>query len=88
MLIVASNNDTATCPHCGKVSRSLHENNWSLIKDLPISGQDVFLKINIRQYQGGGDGIIDYRQQTYQRLKKDVKRQLLEERRRPNNSLQ
>ncbi len=50
MPIVASNSDKATCPHCGKVSRSLHENNWSLIKDLPISGQDVFWKINRRQF--------------------------------------
>ena len=50
MLIVASYSDKATCPHCGKVSRSLHQNNWSLIKDLPMSVQDVFLKINRRQF--------------------------------------
>ncbi|MDY6802803.1 MAG: hypothetical protein SXA11_03220 [Cyanobacteriota bacterium] len=42
--------------------------------------QDVEKFVNsIRQYQGGGDGIIDYNQKTYRRLKEDVKKQVLKE---------
>lgn len=41
--------------------------------------QDVEKFVNsIREYQNGGDGIIHYRQQTYQKLKQDIKKQLLE----------
>mgnify|MGYP001077956823 CR=1 FL=1 len=41
--------------------------------------QDVEKFVNsIQQYQNGGDGIIHSGQQTYQQLKQDIKRQLLE----------
>lgn len=32
----------ATCPHCGSVSHSLHQNHWHLVRDLPMSNKDVF----------------------------------------------
>ncbi|MEM9214512.1 MAG: transposase family protein [Cyanobacteria bacterium P01_F01_bin.150] len=41
----------ATCPHCGKISRSVHQNHCHLAQDLPISGQDVFIRYNRRQFK-------------------------------------
>ena len=41
--------------------------------------QEVEKFVNsIREYQNGGDGIIHYSEETYQRLKQDIQRQLLE----------
>jgi len=39
----------ARCPRCNKVSRSLHQNHWRVVRDLPISDWEVFLRINRRQ---------------------------------------
>ncbi|NEP53965.1 MAG: ISL3 family transposase [Moorea sp. SIO3C2] len=41
----------ATCPHCGHVSRNVHQNHYHLAQDLPISGQDVFIRYNRRQFK-------------------------------------
>lgn len=42
---------TARCANCGTVSRRLHQNHWSLIKDLPWGKKEVFLRINRRQFK-------------------------------------
>ena len=39
------------CPRCGKLSRKLHQNHWRMVRDLPISGQVVYLEINRRQFK-------------------------------------
>ena len=39
----------ATCPSCGLKSEKLHQNHWYLVKDLPISSQPVYLRVNRRQ---------------------------------------
>lgn len=36
---------------CGKISNHIHKNNWYLIKDLTMNGQDVYLKINRRRFK-------------------------------------
>ncbi len=41
----------ATCIRCGNESQKLHQNHRYLIKDLPISGQSVYLEINRRQFK-------------------------------------
>jgi transposase len=41
----------ATCPRCQGVSHHLHQNHWYLVRDLSISGQTVFLKVNRRQFK-------------------------------------
>ncbi|MEM9213313.1 MAG: ISL3 family transposase [Cyanobacteria bacterium P01_F01_bin.150] len=41
----------ATCPRCGKMSRIIHQNHYHLAQDLPISGQDVFIRYNRRQFK-------------------------------------
>lgn len=41
----------ATCPRCGNISQRVHQNHRYLIKDLPISGQPVYLEINRRQFK-------------------------------------
>ena len=51
IFIVENLNESATCPHCGKISHNLHQNHWYLIKDLPMNGQDVYLKIQRRQFK-------------------------------------
>lgn len=48
---VEANNKEAVCPRCGRKSRSLHQNHYSLARDLPICGQDVWLRINRRQFK-------------------------------------
>ncbi len=51
VLTVASLSSEAACPHCGQMSHHLHQNHSYLIKDLPMSGQDVYLQINRRQWK-------------------------------------
>lgn len=44
-------NKKSICPHCGTRSYRLHQNHRYLIKDLPLSGQPVYLEINRRQFK-------------------------------------
>jgi transposase len=48
---IESKNQKATCPHCGLESDKLHQNHRYLVKDLPISGQPVYLQVNRRQFK-------------------------------------
>lgn len=41
----------ASCDRCGETSNKLHQNHRFLIKDLPISGQTVYLEVNRRQFK-------------------------------------
>lgn len=41
----------SNCPRCGKKSHRLHQNHRYLVKDLPISGQAVYLEVNRRQFK-------------------------------------
>jgi transposase len=40
-----------SCGRCGKKSHKIHQNHRYIIKDLPISGQTVYLEINRRQFK-------------------------------------
>ncbi len=40
-----------TCPSCGQVSRSIHQNHWRIVQDLPWSTSPVLLRINRRQFR-------------------------------------
>ena len=51
ILEVEKTDKTARCPKCGTVSRRLHQNHWSLIKDLPWGNKEVYLRINRRQFK-------------------------------------
>ncbi len=51
VLTVASLSSEAACLHCGQMSHHLHQNHSYLIEDLPMSGQDVYLQINLRQFK-------------------------------------
>lgn len=44
-------NKEAKCTRCGNQSKRVHQNHRYLIKDLPISGQSVYLEINRRQFK-------------------------------------
>ncbi len=48
---IESKNQKATCPRCGLESDKLHQNHRHLVKDLPISGQPVYLQVNRRQFK-------------------------------------
>ena len=48
---VDSLNKESTCPRCGKKSHRLHQNHRYLVKDLPLSGQAVYLEVNRRQFK-------------------------------------
>ena len=41
----------ATCYRCGEVSNHLHQNHWSLVRDLPLSNREVWLRVNRRQFK-------------------------------------
>lgn len=41
----------ANCTRCRNKSQRIHQNHRYLIKDLPISGQPVYLEINRRQFK-------------------------------------
>ena len=51
ILEVEKHDKTARCPVCNCVSRRLHQNHFSLIKDLPWGEKEVFLRINRRQFK-------------------------------------
>ena len=46
---IESKNRKAACPRCGLESDKLHQNHRYLVKDLPISGQPVYLQVNHRK---------------------------------------
>ena len=39
------------CPNCQGVSQTVHQNHYHIAQDLPISGKDVFIKYNRRQFK-------------------------------------
>lgn len=41
----------AICTRCGQTSHNLHQNRWHLVKDLSVSGQKTYLKVNRRQWK-------------------------------------
>ena len=51
VLEVEARSESSTCPRCGKVSSSLHQNHGHLVRDLDISGRQVWLKVNRRQFK-------------------------------------
>ena len=51
VLHVESEHKYSTCPRCGQKSRNLHQNHRALVKDLPISGQPTYLRVNRRQFK-------------------------------------
>ncbi|MFB2921052.1 MULTISPECIES: transposase family protein [Aerosakkonema] len=51
ILEVEKRDKTDRCPLCNCVSRRLHQNHFSLIKDLPWGEKEVFLRINRRQFK-------------------------------------
>ena len=51
ILEVEVHDEEATCPRCGYVSRHLHQNHGYLARDLDMSGRQVWLKVNRRQFK-------------------------------------
>ena len=41
----------AACDRCGQKSKKIHQNHRYLVKDLPMSGQTVYLEVNRRQFK-------------------------------------
>jgi len=46
---IEANVKYCNCQKCGQISRSIHQNYWRIIQNLPWSGKLVLLKINHRQ---------------------------------------
>ncbi len=51
ILEVESNSKKAVCPRCHQSSSRLHQNHYSLIKDIPWGQNEVFLRVNRRQFK-------------------------------------
>ena len=49
--IVATAPDAAACPHCGVLSRARHSSYWRRLKDLPIQGRSVQLKLHVGRWR-------------------------------------
>ncbi len=79
-------NKESICPRCGTLSYRLHQNHRYLIKDLPLSGQPVYLEINRRQFKCDScrkpfSEELDFvkRKRSYtSRLARDIIQQVLE----------
>ena len=37
------------CPHCGTTTDKTHQNHWYTVRDIPLSGYQVLLRVNRRQ---------------------------------------
>ncbi|MEG4394187.1 transposase family protein [Microcoleus sp. BROC3] len=48
---VKSENKTAVGPRCGQASHRLHQNQGIMVRDLPISDQEVILRVNLRRFK-------------------------------------
>ena len=85
-LDVESTSHEKPCPRCKQVSRSLHQNHKHLVKDLPMSGQAVYLRVNRRQFKCKNCGKpfsedLDYvnKKRTYmKRLAREIIGQVLD----------
>ena len=52
-LILRFLTEGSCCPHCGSYTEELHQNRPILIRDLPIFGRIVYLKVPRRQFYCG-----------------------------------
>lgn len=46
---IESEKKEVRCPRCQEMSEQLHQNHWPMVKDLPMCGQEVYLRVNHRQ---------------------------------------
>ncbi|WP_249065801.1 transposase [Argonema antarcticum] len=51
ILSVRVEKKTGACPRCGRISHRLHQNKGHLVRDLPIGGREVILKVNRRRFK-------------------------------------
>ncbi|WP_202895952.1 transposase family protein [Iningainema tapete] len=49
-LILKFLKEESSCPHCGSTTEKIHQNRPILIRDLPVFGRIVYLKIPRRQF--------------------------------------
>ena len=49
--ILATAPDAAACPDCGVLSRARHSSYWRHLKDLPIQGRSVGLKLHVGRWR-------------------------------------
>ena len=53
-LILMLLNEVINCPHCQYYIEDIHQNRPTLIRDLPICGRKVYLKVPRRQFRCKG----------------------------------
>jgi transposase len=86
ILNVQAENQDSICPRCGTKSQQLHQNHRYLVKDLPLSGQPVYLEVNRRQFKckkcckpfSEDLDFVNKRRTYTKRLAQDIVRQVLE----------
>jgi transposase len=49
-LLLGCLKEEVTCPHCSNPTDELHQTRSLLVRDLPISGQDIYLKVPRRKF--------------------------------------
>jgi transposase len=49
-LLLGCLKEEVTCPHCSNLTDELHQTRSLLVRDLPISGQDIYLKVPRRKF--------------------------------------
>jgi transposase len=51
LITIEKSANYCSCPTCGRITQSIHQNHWRTIHDLPWSEKTVLLKINRRQFK-------------------------------------
>jgi len=51
LIDLKNNSKKASCPHCSNFSDKIHQNHWYRVRDIPLSGYQVFLNVNRRQFR-------------------------------------
>lgn len=46
---IQNQSKVSQCPRCGKTTNKTHQNHWYIVRDIPMSDYQVFLKVNRRQ---------------------------------------
>lgn len=49
-LLLACSKEEVNCPHCSNLTDELHQTSSLLVRDLPISGQEIYLKVPRRKF--------------------------------------
>jgi len=51
IFVAEHNKDSAICPQCGAATQKVHDSRWQNIKDIPIRGKEVIIRLEKKRYR-------------------------------------